>query len=702
MSVAVSLPAQSAAKSGPDGDAILAGGVLVLLGVMLVPLPQVVLDLLITGNLALSLLVLVTVLRAREPLEFSTFPSILLFATLWRLSLNVASARLILLEGDAGAVIHAFGQFVVGGNIFVGGVIFLILIVVQFVVITKGATRVSEVAARFTLDALPGKQMAIDADLAAGHIREDQARERRAAVSREAEFHGAMDGASKFVRGDAVAGLLITAINIVGGIVMGLSDGMGVMEALQKYAVLTIGDGLVTQIPALLVSTAAGIITVKSSSHSSLSTDLAGELLSRPGVLGTVAAMTLALGLAPGIPVLPFLAVGGAAAAVMALRRSTLATDEARTTAQEQATAATEAGSSAEPADAVKDALQVDRLSLELGYSLVPMADTASGGTVVERIALLRKQVASEWGWMVPPVRVKESLTLPPDGYRVLIAGHEVASGALQPGRYLAIGPAEATATLEGTPTTEPAFGVPAAWVREEDRAIAELRGCTVVDPTTVLLTHLGEVVRAQAAELLSRDDVQALLEQLKKHAPAVVSEAWPALVSLGEVQRVLAALLRDRVPIRLLAPILEALADQAPRGKDPTALVEAARGRVARAVVAPHLDGEGRLLVITLDPRVERRLSDGLTPRPGAPDPGLDGPFLHGLVEGIVAETKRAAERPGGRDPVLVVQAALRPKLGELLRSTLPRLSVLSYAELGGARRVESVGVVKPLEGGA
>ncbi len=701
MSAAVSISSTSAAKSGPDGDAILAGGLLVLLGVMLVPLPQVVLDLLITANLALSLLVLVTVLRAREPLEFSTFPSVLLFATLWRLSLNVASARLILLEGDAGAVIHAFGHLVIGGNIFVGGVVFLILVVVQFVVITKGATRVSEVAARFTLDALPGKQMAIDADLAAGHIREDQARARRAAVSREAEFHGAMDGASKFVRGDAVAGLLITAINIIGGIIVGLSNGLGVMEALQKYAVLTVGDGLVTQVPALLISVAAGIITVKSSSNSSLSADLGSELLSRPGLLGTVAAMVLTMALAPGIPKLPFLAVGGAAAALMSMRRATQA---AEAVAGQQAATSAEGATPADPVDAVQDALQVDRLTLELGYSLVPMADATTGGTVVERIALLRKQVAGEWGWMVPPVRVKESLALPPDGYRVLIAGHEVAAGSIQPARYLAIGPAEATAALEGTPTTEPAFGVPAAWIREEDRALAELRGCTVVDPTTVLVTHLGEVVRAQAPELLSRDDVQALLEQLKRHAPAVVSEAWPTLVSLGEVQRVLAALLRDRVPIRQLAPILEALADQAPRGKDPAALVEAARGRVARAVVAPHLDGEGRLLVITLDPRVERRLVDGLTPRPGAAaaEAGLDGPFLHGLVEGIAAETRRAAERPGGRDPVLVVQAALRPKLGDLLRSTLPRLAVLSYAELGGARRVESVGVVKPLAEGA
>ncbi|RMG16467.1 MAG: flagellar biosynthesis protein FlhA [Planctomycetota bacterium] len=671
----------------PRGDALLAGLAVAILAVLVVPLPQVLLDLLLTGSISFSLLILVTTLKAREPLEFSTFPTILLFATLSRLALNVSSSRLILLEGDAGTVIRAFGQFVVGGNVFVGGVIFLILVVVQFVVITKGASRVSEVAARFTLDAMPGKQMAIDADLNAGHIDEEEARRRRERVAREAEFHGAMDGASKFVRGDAIAGLLITAINIIGGLVVGLGSGMDAAAALQKYAILTVGDGLVSQIPALLISTAAGVITVKSGSRSRLSQDLGLELFGRPGVLATVAAMVLCLALAPGLPKVPFLFVAAGAALLHRWRKRRAVTEQTPQTPSAPDTPR-------DPLEEAREALRVDRLGLELGFRLVPLADADRNGTLIERIALLRKQVASTWGWLVPTVRVKEDLSLPGDTYRVLLCGEEVARGTLEPGRYLAIGGAGVFEQIEGIPTTEPSFGLPAVWIREDQRAEAELKGYTVADATTVLITHLGEVVKANAADILTRDDVQALLDQLEATAPAVVKELVPGLLSLGELQKVLAALLRERVPLRQLQLILEALADVAAQDKRTDALVEAARQRIARAVVGPLLDEEGKLSVLTLHPQVERKLLEVVRSDPGQVPP--DGAFLHGLVEAVGREARRVGAAIANRPPVLVVQVAVRSKLASLLRQTLPDLSVISFAELGAAKKVEALGAVQ------
>ncbi|MCA8922007.1 MAG: FHIPEP family type III secretion protein [Planctomycetes bacterium] len=671
-----------------DGDTILAVGFLAILTVLVVPLPQVLLDLLIGTNISVSLLILVATIKAREPLDISTFPSLILFATLFRLSLNVASARLILLDGDAGSVITAFGNFVVGGNLFVGVVIFLILVIVQFVVITKGATRVSEVAARFTLDALPGKQMAIDADLNAGHIGEPEARRRRARVGEEAEFHGAMDGASKFVRGDAIAGLLIVVLEVLGGLAMGLTQGMGISEALHKYSILTIGDGLVTQIPALLIATAAAVITVKSSSRSQLSEDLGAQLLGQPGVLLTVGGMVLVLALAPGLPKLPFFVIAAGAFALHS-RWGQGQAAPAEHPASESALV-----DDAAAVDTLREALHLDRLCLELGFGLVPLADTERGGTVIERVSLLRKQIAGDWGWLVPPVRVRENLEIDANAYRLLIGGHEVASGTLEPGRYLAIG-AGVGSDLEGIHTREPSFGLPATWVEDDDRATAELRGFTLADPTTVLITHLGEVLRGDAAQVLTRDDVQELLDALKETAPAVVNEVTPQLLSLGEVQRVLTALLEERVSIRQLQTILEAIADQAAVSKDTDSLVNAARQRISRAVIAPLLDVERKLPVLTLEPKVERRLLETLLRAEGI---GAEGPFLHGLVEATALKVREVAEGVGGlggRDPALVVQESIRAKVSRLLRHTLPRLGVVSYAELGGAPSVESVGVV-------
>lgn len=695
-----SLDRACAEKAPGSGDSFFAAGIVAILAVLVIPLPKTLLDFLLTLNISLALLILLTSLKVREPLEFSTFPSILLFATLFRLALNVASARLILLDGDAGAVIHAFGDFVVGGNFFVGSAIFLILIVVQFVVITKGASRVSEVAARFTLDALPGKQMAIDADLNAGLIGEDEARDRRARVQREAEFHGAMDGSSKFVRGDAIAGLLILGINILGGLVVGLRRGLGIEEALRKYAILTVGDGLVTQVPALLISTAAGVVVVKASSRTSLSHDLAFELFGRPRVLATLAAMVFVLALVPGLPALPFAAAAAAASALHFARRKgpgeEFAPSEAKREKKAPPSGAPDAGDAA-GAEQIRELLQVDRVTLELGIGLVAMADSARAGTLIERIALLRKQIASDWGWVFPTVRVKENLALAPGTYRILLASHEVSQGTIEPGRYLAIGGATAAPGIEGIPTVDPSFGLPALWICERDRALAEIKGYTVVDPTTVLITHLGEVLRSHAAEILTRDDVQALLDNLKKQAPAVVNELVPALLSLGDIEKVLAALLREQVSIRNLQAILEALADQAPKGKEKAVLVEAARQRVARAVLAPHLDESGKLFILTLDPRIERRIAEGLARPEGGPP--IEGAFLHALVERIALEVRRAVESPSRREPVLVVETSIRRHMADLLRQALPRLAVLSYAEIAAARRVESIGTVKLAE---
>lgn len=669
------------------GESVLAALMIATLAVMIVPVPQIVLDILITADIGLAILILFTTLSAREPLEFSTFPSILLLATLARLALNVASSRLILLEGEAGSVIQAFGSFVVGGNLVVGGVVFLILVIIQFVVITKGAGRVSEVAARFTLDALPGKQMAIDADLGAGLIDEAEAKNRRERIAREAEFYGAMDGASKFVRGDAIAGLLITAVNILGGLTIGISQGMSAGEALQLYAILTVGDGLVSQIPALVISIAAGAITVKTASKERLADDLDLELLSKPHVLGGVAVVILVFALIPGIPLVPFLLVGGAVGALIWVRRI-LGSDASE--AEEAATTTAPLSPGATPEEAL-DALRVDRIVLELGFGITALADVDRGGALVERIALLRRSLASEAGWLVPAVRLRESFEIDPHAYRVLVLGYEVTAGTVEPGRYLAIGGPDTSGTLPGTQTTEPTFGQPAVWIDPNERANAELNGYTVADPTTVLVTHLGETLRLHAHELLGRDDVQELLDDLKERAPAVVNEICPGLLSLGQIQRSLAGLLKDRVPLRPLETILEALADQAGEDKNPTKLIEAARLRNVRAVAAPFLDGGGRMAILTLEPSIERRLIESVAGGGGLPGGGL----LSRLMDAIRSAQVEAEARAGGAEPVLVVQGTLRPGLAELIRPSLPRLAVLSYSELGGAREIESLGVI-------
>ncbi|MBL8752592.1 MAG: FHIPEP family type III secretion protein, partial [Planctomycetes bacterium] len=530
-----------------------------ILAVMLVPLPPVLIDALLCVNITTSLLILMAVLGAGRPVEFSTFPSVLLFTALFRLSLNVSSSRLILLEGHAGDVIRSFGSFVVGGQPLVGIVVFLVLVVIQFIVITKGQNRISEVAARFALDAMPGKQMSIDADVSAGLITAEEAKKRRAALTAEMEFYGAMDGAGKFVRGDAVAGLIITGINIVGGLLMGmLYRNQTLGQAFSHYTILTIGDGLVAQIPALLVSTAAGILVTKGASEESLGQEMGDQLMASGRAMRLVAIVLVLVSLLPGMPTVLFTSI----AAVLFTFSGSVEGAKARAIAQKQQ-AAEQAEKKPEGEQApVEELLAVDRLGVEIGYRLIGLVEPGRHGGLLDHIRSLRRQFAQALGLVVPPIRVRDNVQLDPNTYRILLGGQEIARGTLRAGQFLAMDPSGTAAPIAGVETVEPAFGLPARWIAESDKDRAELLGYTVIDAASVLITHLTEVLKKVSGELLSRDDVKALVDNLKKVTPAVVEELIPGQLTLGQVQRILAGLLKEGVPIRNLQTILEALAD--------------------------------------------------------------------------------------------------------------------------------------------
>jgi flagellar biosynthesis protein FlhA len=650
-----------------------------ILGVMLVPLPTALLDLMLALNLTLSLLIVMTVLNTPRPVEFSTFPSVLLFTALFRLALNVASTRLILLDGDAGHIIRAFGDFVVGGDYFVGMIVFLILVVIQFVVITRGQGRISEVAARFTLDAMPGKQMAIDADLNAGVITNDEAKARRRELTQEAEFYGAMDGAGKFVRGDAIAGVIIIVINLVGGVLIGVfSKGLDAGGAFQRYAMLTVGDGLVSQIPGLLISTAAGILVTKNASETGIGSEVGGQLLGKPAALRTVAAVLLVVGALPGMPTLAFLLL----TAVIWLGAQRLDGRKKAAAAQQEAPAR----ESSEPP--VEDLLGVDRLGIEIGYRLIGLVEAGKHGGLLEHIRAVRRQFATELGIVIPPIRVKDNVQLDPNAYRVLLAGQPVASGELRAGHFLAMDPGGNAPPVGGIDTIEPAFGLPAKWITEADRDRAEVAGYTVIDAPSVLVTHLGEVLKGIAHELLSRDDVKALTENLRQTSPAIVEELIPSQLSLGQLHQVLSALLKEKVPIRNLATILEALADGAHETKDVRALAEKARARLCRAILQPHLDSGGILHAAVIDPVLERSLADAVTGADGitALPPGFLARFVDSTAQALSQLTR------SGRDPVLITRASLRPFLSEAVAGVIPNAAVLSYQETAPAKRVETV----------
>ncbi|MEB2344446.1 MAG: flagellar biosynthesis protein FlhA [Deltaproteobacteria bacterium] len=675
-------------------DTLLAAAFFWILAMMAVPLPPALLDLLLSVSFTVSLLVLLVALYTDRPLDFSVFPSLLLIVTLLRLGLNVASTRLILLHGAegpeaAGHLIQAFGAFAVGGSFLVGFALFAIFLVINFVVITKGAGRIAEVAARFTLDALPGKQMAVDADLNHGVIDDQTARRRRVELQRETDFYGAMDGASKFVRGDAIAGLVILVVNVVGGLAIGVfQEGMPLVEAATTYTILTVGDGLVSQIPALVVSTAAGVVVSRAAGGAPLAEELRDQLVLQPRPLALAAGMLGTLALVPGLPFLPFATLAVGAGALAWRMRDRLGG------APESAPPPSPAAAAIDPEAQVRAALGVDELELELGYQLVPLADPARGGELLGRIKALRRQLAGELGFVVPLVHVRDNVQLGADHYSVLLRGNPVAAGQLPAGRWLALQPGPDAPPVPGDPTRDPAFGLPARWVRARDRERAAAAGWAVVDPATALATHLAEVIRGQAAELLTRRHVRELLDRLAEQAPKLVDEIVPAIVPLSTLHRTLRQLLAERVSIRDLETILETLAEHVPRVQDVDQLTELVRQRLARTIARPHLDGDGVLRVWTLEPGLDERLRGAVQRTDQGAFFSLDAPTLERLVRGLEAALTRA----GGRERPLVLLAApaLRGPLRQLVARLDARTAVLSHNELPPELRVAGEGVVE------
>jgi flagellar biosynthesis protein FlhA len=666
-------------------------GVIGIIVMMVVPLPTFLLDLLIALNITGALLILLVAMFVQRPLDFSVFPALLLVATLFRLALNISATRLVLRDGDAGKVIHAFGSFVVGGSLVIGLVIFMILIIVQIVVVTKGAERVAEVGARFTLDAMPGKQMAIDADLNAGLIDESEAKQRRADVAAEADFYGAMDGGSKFVKGDAIAAIIITVINLVGGFAIGmLQEGMSPGEAMNHYSLLTVGDGLVSQIPALLLSVATGLITTRSATTGDMGSSVTAQLSQNKLALRIAGGAALGLCVIPGLPKIPFLLIGGT---VMLIAQ--------RIKDPEPEAAGTPAAELERPApdspEQLLGEMRVDPLELALSPDLVDLVDT-NGGDLLDRVRALRRKMALELGMVMPPVRTRDDLDLPLSSYAIRISGVDAGTGQAPPGTVLAIG--DGLQALPGRAGVEPVFGLAGKWVPAELHYQAELSGATVVDRASVIITHLAEIVRQNASRLLGREDVRSLTEMVKRTHPVVVEELTPSLLSLGQIQRVLQALLDEGVPIRDLVRIFESLSLRAKVSVDHDGLVEAARAALGPAIAAQYAAG-GRLSVITLDPMLEQNLLESLRPSETGAFMAIDGM----RAEAMVTEAGRLVEaaEQQGITPVLACSPQLRLPLMRLLRAGSRRVQVLSYSEISGSTaQIETMGVVNGAYAGA
>jgi flagellar biosynthesis protein FlhA len=663
-----------------------------LLGVILVPLPTQVLDLLLVCNITLSVIILVTTIYVRSPLEFAVLPSLLLAITLFRLVLNVAVTRLILTGAGttnaAGEVVQTFSEFVTAGSIAVGVIIFTIIVVIQFVVITKGATRISEVAARFTLDAMPGKQMAIDADLNAGNITEPQARARREAIGQEADFYGAMDGASKFVRGDAVAGIIITFVNILGGLYVGMFEhGMGIMDCLQVYTKLTIGDGLVSQIPAFIVSLAAGLIVTRTSSKNDLGNEMLSQLFARPKPL-IVAAVFLALMSVTGLPKVPVLVLSATCGSLAyVLNRGT------QKTARAESAKKTAEMTRKEP-EKVEKLLDVDMMELEVGYGLVKLVDHSKGGDLLDRINMIRRQVAVDLGVIVPPIRIRDNMQLSANDYIVKIKGQAIGKGITYPGQFLAMDNGATSGPMpHATVTTEPAFGLPAYWIAESQRQQAELLNYTVVEATAVLATHLTELIKSHAFELLTRQETKHLIDNLKARVPALVEEVIPTQIKPGELQRVCQNLLRERVPVRDLETILETLGDYAARTKDLDVLTEYVRNALARTICKQYIDDRDRMWCLTLDPSLEDMINGHLD----RSERGITNTMPPATAQQIVQQisTKTTELTQTGRSAVILCSPQVRAAVRKMIEPSLPHVAVLSYNEVVPDVTVEAVGLV-------
>ncbi|GAV26173.1 flagellar biosynthesis protein FlhA [Carboxydothermus islandicus] len=667
-------------------DLIVAGFVILTLVLIIIPLPPFMLDILLVFSITFSLVILLITLFTTEPLQFSIFPTLLLVMTLYRLALNISSTRLILSQASAGQVIQAFGSFVVGGSYVVGFVVFLIITVIQFVVITNGAGRVAEVAARFTLDAMPGKQMAIDAEFNAGLITEQEARQKRRKLQREADFFGAMDGASKFVRGDAIAGIVILLINILGGLLIGVIQlKMPVLQALQTYTVLTIGDGLVSQIPALLISTATGILVTRASADENFGREFTKQVGAFPKVLIMAAIIIFLLGLIPAMPNLLFISLAGLLGygGYLAVRYTGQVKDKAQPVV--------EVPKKREPEN-VLNYFNIDPLEIEIGYNLITLTDETQGGDLLGRLAAVRRQLALELGLYVRPIRIRDNLQLPPNQYVFKLRGAEAEKGELLPGYVLVLDPTGEKTPEQGIPTREPAFGLEAWWVRESQKANLEIEGFTVIEPSAVLVTHLTEFIKKNAAEILGRQEVKELLETLRQNQPAVVEEVYPELLTIGEIQKVLQSLLKENVSIRDLTSILEALADAVRQNRDPDFLIEQVRQKIRRQIVRQYLH-EGKLYAVTLTPQWEQQIAESLQPTSLGIYPLLDTAKTEQFIEKVKQTLTEVTRR--GLYPVIITSSRVRLPLRRLLDRFYPQAILLGINEIPPDIEVEILGTV-------
>ncbi len=677
------------------GEFLLPVGVVGVLAVMILPMPPFIMDILLTFNITFAVIILLVAIHIKKPLEFATFPTILLVATLFRLSLNVATTRLILLHGSegvdaAGQVIKSFGNFVVGGNYTVGFVVFCILVIINFVVITKGAGRIAEVAARFTLDAMPGKQMSIDADLNAGLIGEEEARRRREEIAKEADFYGAMDGASKFVRGDAVAGILITLINILGGLAIGvLQQGLPIADAAMTYTLLTVGDGLVAQIPALIISTAAGIVVSTVSADTSLNIKLGKQFMNYPQPIMMAGAILFVFGLVPGLPQIPFFVLSAGAFAVGYTIMRTLKKQRE----QELERKALEKKAKKKTTDIIEEITLPDTLALEIGYRLIPLVDEGEGGELLERIKGIRKQFAEEMGLIVPPVHIKDNLQLKPSEYVFLIKGLEVGRGELMMGYMLALNPGNATEGLEGIPTKDPAFGLPALWIPEKEKERAQLMGYTVVSPSAVIATHISELIKANCEELLGRQEVQNLLDKVGKTHPKIIEELVPNILNVGAIQKVLQNLLKEGISIRDIHTILETLADYGSITKDPDTLTEYVRMRLKRRISKTYQMADGRIPVITLAHQIEETIAQSIKQTQHGSYLTLEPAKANSIINAIAEAAEEILKT--GIQPVILVSPEIRRFVRGLIERRLPSIAVLSYNEIADNVRIETLKVV-------
>ncbi|MCM2988149.1 flagellar biosynthesis protein FlhA [Bacillus safensis] len=664
--------------------------VILIVAMLVIPFPPVLLSILIIINISLALIVLLTTMNMQEPLQFSIFPSLLLLLTLFRLGLNISTTRSILSTGDAGKVVETFGSFVVGGNILVGLVVFLILIIIQFIVITKGAERVSEVAARFTLDAMPGKQMSIDADLNAGMLTESEARNRREKVAREADFYGAMDGASKFVKGDAIAGIIIVIINIIFGIIIGmLQQGMSIQESASHFTLLTVGDGIVSQIPALLISTATGIVVTRAASNGNLGSDITGQLFAFPAMLYVTAGTIFLLGLFTPIGIL----LTGPIAGLLALGAYMMSKnkqdqEEIEEVLEEQA----EVEEMKSP-ESVIHLLQMDAIEFEFGYGLIPLADANQGGDLLDRIVMIRRQLALELGLVIPVVRIRDNIALNPNEYRLKIKGNEVAKGELLLDHYLAMSPTPDDDPIEGIETIEPSFGLPAKWISEAEKDQAEMLGYTVVDPASVVSTHITEKIRQNTHELLGRQETKQLIDHLKESYPVLVDEVTPNPLAVGDIQKVLAKLLKEKVSIRNLVTIFETLADYGKLTTDTDLLTEYVRQALARQITAQYARENESLKVVTCSGRVEKVIADSVQQTEHGNYLSLDPESSESVIQSVAREIEQLSLRQ--ETPVLLCSPPIRMYVKQLLERYFPDLPVLSYNELESNVEVQSIGVV-------